>query len=249
MLRFLYTAWGFFCFAFIFVLIFPMVFVCLQRESWKPYAHYLNSFVPIGTIFLIGIKPKVTYKFHPDPKKPYVFCSNHFSFFDIVSMQYVVKNYFAFVGKKSITKVPLFGYMFKRLHIYVDRDDNRSRVVTLRKAVQTLSEGRSIVIYPEGGIIKDNQPPKMNLPLTDGAFQMAVRQQVPIVPIAFLNNHLILPDHDFPNKTKLRLYREPFEAIMFEPIETIGLTTADIPELRDKYYQILDDALQSYAKK
>jgi 1-acyl-sn-glycerol-3-phosphate acyltransferase len=240
MFRLLYTAWGFFCFVLIFVLLFPFIFICLQRESWKRYAHFFNCLVPRLTLPLIGIRSQIDYRFKPDTRRAYVFASNHFSFFDILSMSLVIPNYFAYVGKKSITTVPLFGYMFKHLHIYVDREDNRSRVVTLSRAMKTLAQGRSIAIYPEGGMKSENYP-YMYEPLTEGAFQMAVRQQVPVVPIAFLTNHQILPEYP-----KIRLFNYRFRAIVFEPIETAGLTTADIPTIRDQYFKTINDALLNY---
>ena len=91
-------------------------------------------------------------------------------------------NYFAFVGKHGVRKVPLFGYMFAKLHIQVDRDKGHSRAYSLNKSIKTLASGRSVMVFPEGGILTKN-PPHVHLPLQKGALIMAIQQQVPLVPV------------------------------------------------------------------
>lgn len=238
-LTFFYTLWAAFWFVFLFMLLFPFFWLFLQKPEWKPKAHYLNRlwgkmFFPIA-----GIPIKVQYEFEPDLSKTYVFCANHFSYVDIAAMGMIIKNYFAFVGKSSIKGVPLFGYMFAKLHIQVDRNDKNSRTTSMNRSLKALQSGRSVMIFPEGGIWSKNIP-KMSLPLKDGGFAMAIKQQIPVVPISLLNNYKIIHDEDF------AVYPQTIRAIVHQPIETVGMTNANIEELKMKFYEVVQGALDHY---
>ncbi len=238
-LTFIYTLWVAFWFIFLFVLLFPFFWLFIQKPEWKPQAHYLNRlwgkmFFPIA-----GIAIKVQYDFKPDLNKTYVFCANHFSYVDIAAMGMIIKNYFAFVGKSSIKGVPLFGYIFAKLHIQVDRNDKNSRITSMNRSLKALQSGRSVMIFPEGGIWSKNIP-KMSLPLKDGGFAMAIKQQIPIVPISLLNNYKIMHDGDF------AVYPQTIRAIVHPPIETVGMTNADIEALKMKFYDVVQGALDSH---
>jgi 1-acyl-sn-glycerol-3-phosphate acyltransferase len=238
-LIFLYTLWATFWFVFLFLLLFPLFWVFLQKNEWKPYAHYLNRFWGKLYFPIIGIRIKVEYEFEPDLSKVYVFCANHFSYMDIASMGMVIKNYYAFVGKASIKNVPLFGYMFAKLHIQVNRNDKNSRASSMTRSVRALQSGRSIMIFPEGGI-KSTNFPQMHLPFKDGAFVMAIQQQVPIVPITFLNNYKIMHDDEF------AVYPQTLRAIVHNPIETKGMTQVDVEALKEAFYETVQGTLNQY---
>ena len=152
-LKGLYTFWAGFVFVLIFLLLYPLIFVFLQRRSWKRVAHRLVGLW--GQLFFLfaGIRIKVTHHFKPDPKQTYVFCSNHFSYVDIAVVVVIIRHYFSFVGKNAMKKIPLFGYLYARLNILVDRGDKNSRANSLSRSIRALQSGRSIIIFPEGGII------------------------------------------------------------------------------------------------
>ena len=235
----LYTLWAAFWFIAILVILFPLFWIFLQKDEWKPYAHYLVRFWATLLFFIIGVPIKVQYDFMPDPKKAYVFCANHFSYFDVACMGIIIKNYYAFIGKSSAKGIPLLGYVFAKLHIQVDRGDKESRAKSLTRSIRALQNGRSIMVFPEGGI-KTNNPPQMVLPLKDGAFAMAIRQQVPLVPITLLNNYQLLPDIK-----PYRIKRMPIRAIVHQPISTIGMTSKDVESLKEQAYQVIQKALNS----
>lgn len=238
-LTFLYTLWVAFWFVFLFVLLFPFFWVFLQKPEWKSKAHYLNRLW--GKIFfpLAGISINVQYDFEPDVNKTYVFCANHFSYLDIAVMGMIIKNYYAFVGKASLTGVPLFGYMFAKLHIQVDRNDKNSRVTSMNRSIKALQSGRSVMIFPEGGIWSKTFP-DMALPLKDGGFVMAIQQQIQIIPITLLNNFKIMPEG------KLAIYPQTLRAIVHQPLETVGMTTDNIEELKTRFYGVVQQALHDY---
>lgn len=239
LLLFLYFVWCVVLVVALFLLLFPFTYIFLQKESWKPYAHRVNRLW--GKLFfpLAGIKFDVDYRFHPEPRGTYVFCANHFSYLDIAVMGVILNNYYAFVGKHGVKKVPLFGYMFSKLHIQVNRESGKSRAYSLTKSIRTLASGRSVMIFPEGGIISKN-PPEIHLPLQKGAFTMAIQQQVPLVPVVLQTNHLLLPD-----RAPLRLHPGVVRAVVHEPISTIGLTAADLPYLMQRWTEIVQASLHN----
>ena len=231
-----YTVWCSFWFILIYVLLFPIQFVALQRESWKPFAHWLNRFWGQCFFLVAGIKVNIRYDFRPEPRGVYVFCANHFSYLDIACMGVVVDNFYAFIGKHGVKNIPAIGYMFRKLHIQVNRDQPNSRSYALNKCIKTLANGRSVMIFPEGGI-KTKNPPLM-VDFQDGAFKMAIQQQVPIVPIALLTNYKIMPD-----ASPFRLHRRNVEAIILAPISTIGKNPADAADLKATCYAAIGKAL------
>ncbi len=235
----LYTIWAFFWFILIFLVHFPFHFIFLQKPEWKRYSHQLLRIWGKWLLFLIAMPLKVRYDFIPEKNGNYVFASNHFSYWDIASMGLIIDNYYAFVGKASVKKIPLLGYVFTKLHIQVDRSEKESRSKSMTRATRALQKGRSMMMFVEGGIVTRN-PPHMAKPFKDGAFLMAIQNQVPIVPITLLNNHQILWDE------QLILSWLPIRAIVHEPISTIGLKTSNLDELKEKTWDIIQNELNKY---
>jgi 1-acyl-sn-glycerol-3-phosphate acyltransferase len=238
-LKRLYSFWCYFWFLGLFLLLFPFFFIFLQKEVWYPKAHYLNRLW--GQLFfpICFIPTDFEYRSTIDWKATYVFCANHGSYLDIAVMGMLIPNFYAFIGKEAITKVPLFGYMFRKLHIAVNRESKVSSYQTILRSTEMLEKGRSIMIFPEGGIRSKNLP--FMIPFKDGAFKMAIEKQVPIVPITFPYNWLILPDN-----SKLLFTRHVLKAVVHEPIPTIGLTMNDMETLKQQTYDVIDTELKRY---
>jgi 1-acyl-sn-glycerol-3-phosphate acyltransferase len=154
---------------------------------------------------------------------------------DIPVITYTVPYIFKYVGKSDVAKVPLFGTIFTRVHIGVDRGKLRSRYNALQEAAQVLAENISLIIYPEGGFSPN--PPQL-IRFKDGAFRLAIESKVPIVPVTLLTNYKIMPD-----KTPLHIYRGKIKIIVHEPIETKDMDIKQIEELRKKTESIIQQSL------
>lgn len=235
----LYSLWAAFWFIGIFLLLYPLMFIFLQKLSWRRYTHRIVRFW--GQLFFIfaGIRINIKQHYKPDRKQAYVFCSNHFSYLDIPLMVVIIKNYFSFIGKYEIKKVPLFGYLYARLNILVNRNDRMSRATSLGRSIKALQANRSIIIFPEGGIVS-KQFPFMGKPLVDGAFVMAIQQQVPVVPISFFNNHLLLNDKRF------LLRPGVIQVEIHPPVLTKGMTNADMPMLRERVFEMIQNPILAH---
>ncbi len=233
--RYILAIWGFLCFFMPFLLMLPFFHLFATKEKWHKYASSLNYWW--ANIFFAGmcIPYKVEYRFRPKKNEVYVFCPNHTSLVDIIAMGLVRMGDFAFIGKEELTKVPLFGSMFKKIHIPVNRESKIGSYRALVASREALEKQRSVVIFPEGGIYGQNFP-VLNT-FKDGAFRLAIEKQVPIVPVTMLYNWIILRDEQWlPQWHRGKI-------IVHEPISTIGLTAKDIEFLKQKTFAVIENEL------
>ncbi|HNP95245.1 MAG TPA: lysophospholipid acyltransferase family protein [Cyclobacteriaceae bacterium] len=234
-LRKVYTVYGMLIFGLLFlVFFFPLLIPIIFKSQFRLIGVF-NRWWAKSLFFLIGIPTKVEYRQPLDPKKQYVFAPNHFSFIDIPTMGLNTHNTI-FVGKSEMETVPLFGWMYKNLHITVDRTKLKSMYSTLVKSLQALDEGKSLTIFIEGGIYTD-KPPKM-VRLKDGAFRASIEKQIPIVPVTIPHNWILLPVEP------MLLHWTPTKVIFHEPIDVTGMTLSDINSLKEKVYKVIDDELR-----
>ncbi len=233
----LYTIYTGLVFIIMFLLLFPLFFVIVQNKPWHKFSYHINK-IWAKVFFKVIIKP-VQIDIHPkiDKSKVYIFCPNHFSYLDIPSMGFAPNN-FVFVGKSAIKKAPLFGYMFDRLHIAVNRQSRKSSYDTYLRSTEVIKEGRSLAIFPEGGIISQNPPAMARF--KDGAFRIAIEQQIPIIPVTIPNNWIILPD-----QKELLLKKGILKVAFHEPIETVGMNVSDIKSLKEKVRSEMEKHLKS----
>ena len=173
-----------------------------------------------------------------DVHKNYVFCPNHFSYLDIPTMGLNPVNTI-FVGKSEMSKIPLFGFMYRKLHITVDRSSLKSKMNTLNASAQAIEEGKSLVIFPEGGMTSPAAPAMARF--KDGAFRTAIAKQIPVVPVSIPFNWLILPD-----SKPLLLNPGKIVVIFHHPIETTGKTLDDVEALKAQVFSVIETELKKY---
>jgi 1-acyl-sn-glycerol-3-phosphate acyltransferase len=233
--RWLHTFYAGTLFVATFLCVFPIFFICAQKKSWHKTAYQVTHYWGITYFFLAGIKVKIENSNKADWMKPCIYVANHFSFSDIASIP-LIANDACFVGKQSISKVPLFGYYFKSLHIPVNRESVRDRANVFEKSIQALRDKKSLIIFPEGGIRSSNPPQQVRY--KDGAFRMAIAQQVPIVPVTLPSNWELLPDDG-----KLLLRGKNLNIVIHEAIDTTGLKEDDVAALRESVFEIIQNTL------
>ena len=192
-IRRIYSTYALFIFGVIFILLFPIFLIVVQHKKLHRIGLFLNRIWARLFFFLIVIPVKQELRFKPAHNRRYIFCPNHSSYLDIPIMG-LIPHPFVFVGKSSIEKVPLFGYMYRKLHITVDRESLKSKYNTYVRAANAIDENNSLVIFPEGGILS-MQPPKLAR-FKDGAFRVAIDKQIPIIPVTIPYNWIVLPDDD-----------------------------------------------------
>ena len=222
------------------ILLYPFFYVLLLRKDWYPMAFKLKRFWAHVLIFPVGIFYKVDYKFKPLPGKTYVFCANHTSYIDIILSYCVIKQYFVFMGKQELEKVPLFNIFFKDMNILVNRKSITASYQALQKAADELKKKHSVILFPEGTISR--KAPILK-DFKSGAFKLAIDEQVEIIPITFENNWKFLQDKAFlqgnmrPGLAKI---------VVHEPIATKGLSEKDIETIKSKVKYIIESPLKKY---
>lgn len=237
LIRALYTGYGFLIFVLLFLLFFPLLLIPIVFKKQFNLVGVLNRWWGILLFTLIALPWRIDVRGKLDKNKQYIFCPNHFSYIDIAAMGLNPMNAI-FVGKSAMEKIPVFGFMYRKLHITVDRSKLASKYGSYTRSLDALTEGKSLVIFPEGGIVSTN-PPHMSR-FKDGAFRLAIEKQIEIVPVTFPHNWIILPD---PN---MLLHWKRLTLIFHEPIDVTGYTGKDVDTLKERVYQVLDQELKKH---
>jgi len=143
-------------------------------------------------LFLYGVRVETHRLAALDPRRPYVFASNHRSQFDILAVVVALHEFqLRWVAKVELTRVPVFGWALKHTgHVIIDRSDHEQAVASLRAARAKMDAGVSVVIFPEGTRSGADQA---LLPFKKGGFMLALETGFPIVPIVVRGSRQILP--------------------------------------------------------
>lgn len=228
----LYTTWATFWFVLPFVLTYPLQWL-MSRQKWHRQLHALNRGWSIFSIRMWGV-PVTIIKKNPLPAgQTCVYVANHGSYIDILLLFKAIPGFLNMVGKSALAEVPAWGPIFGGTYITVNRENAVSRGRSMVAAKRSLTEGRSVVFFPEGTI--SPKPGEEMVPFKEGAFQLAIAAGVPIVPITMPLNHRFMPDI----KGSLRVRYSPLKLVMHEPIPTKGLTPDDAAALKDRVYDII----------
>ncbi|WP_276366572.1 lysophospholipid acyltransferase family protein [Chryseolinea sp. H1M3-3] len=234
-LRVIHTGYGLIVFTTLFIMLLPFLVIPILFPSQFQLVGIINRWWARLMFTFIFIPFQTEYRSKLDPKRQYIFCPNHFSYLDIPALGLSSHNTI-FVGKSEMAKVPLFGFMYGKLHITVDRTKLKSRYASLEKSFHAIDQGKSLVIYPEGGIVTEKEPVLSKF--KDGAFRVAIEKQIAIVPVTIPFNWIILPPDEF------LLRWHPLKVIFHEPIETSRLTIKDVDALKERVFTIIDSELK-----
>lgn len=229
----LYSFYGLLVFSSLFIFFSIPLLLGIWFKPLKKMAYWAHHKIARTFFSLIFIPMKIRYEEGVDLKNQYVIIANHFSYIDIPALA-ALNIPFKFIGKMQVNNIPVLGYIFKNLHIMVDRDSKESRKQTYIDCFRSLDQGYSIGIFPEGGI-KTEKVPKM-APFKNGAFAMALEKQVPILPVSLLGAYKIM-------KGSFYINWSPCEIVCHKPIYTDGFTTKDVDSFREKCYKILQSEL------
>ena len=177
-----------------------------------------------------------------DPRRPYVVVSNHESFVDILLISQLPWE-MKWLTKAELFRVPFLGWM-QRLagDIPVRRGFGPSAIEAIAKCREVLANRVSVMIFPEG----TRSTTADLLPFKDGAFRLAIDAGVPILPLAVHGTGTALRKHDW------RFGRSTAVVRVLDPIDTDGLTPADVPALKERVRTLIagarDELAESLAK-
>ncbi len=175
---------------------------------------------------------KVTGLDRIDTTKPHVYAVNHASAMDIPVLYVYLPFQFRIVFKKELLAYPVVGWQLKRSgQVCIDQQKPTNSIAAIRSAVKSLKAGMPLVIYPEGGRTPDGEIK----PFLPGAFFLAIKAQVDIVPVALVGTYELLPMNTYHIKCR------PLEMRVGEPISTTGMTMRDLEAVSAKVKKALED--------
>ena len=146
-----------------------------------------------------------------------VFAANHTSYMDTPVVFASLPFQFRILAKKELWTLPFIGWYLDRSgQIPIDTENPRATLSSFAAGVRTLRAGLSVFVFPEGGRTSTGELQ----PFLNGAAYLAIRGQVPLIPIALVGVYDLLPIHTghfypAPDGTPIRL-------IFGAPIPTTG---------------------------
>jgi 1-acyl-sn-glycerol-3-phosphate acyltransferase len=237
----LYTVYALFWFAIFTLLAFPLVLIFSffgRRRGGNLICSMARIWADIW-YFVLGIRHENIFESSYDPSRNYIFLFNHISYMDIPCLfKAIRKQPFRVLGKEEIKKIPVFGFIYSRGAVMVDRGDTMRRARSVRALKSLLKHHISIGIFPEGTF---NETGKALKSFYDGAFRIAIETRTPIKPVLFLDNYNILN-----NRELLSLKHGRSRAVFLEEISPEGFNLKQISLFKQKVYTIMENKLKDY---
>ena len=167
-----------------------------------------------------------------DLAHPYIYASNHQSALDIPVLYVGLPVQFRIMAKKELFRYPFMGWHLKRSgQIPIERENARSSLKSLIRASETVRGGTPLFVFPEGG----RTPDGTIKPFLGGAFYVAIKAGVPIVPMAIVGTYEAIPMNSFvirPHSMRL---------IVGKPISTEGMNPRDMDTLASRVQKAIED--------
>ncbi len=188
--------------------------------------------------FFIGIRHRNLFEVPHDKKKHYIFVANHISYLDAPIIVKTMRQPIRVLGKIEMSKIPLFGFIYRNAIVTVDRSnaENRARSVRILKSV--VNKGISIFLFPEGTFNLTAEPLR---DFFDGAFRIAIESQIPIKPVLFLDGY-----DRMHYKSLFSLNPGRSRSVFLDEIAVEGLTLNDVETLKQKVFDIMGKKLRHY---
>jgi len=197
-----------------------------RRQHWFSRTW---SWLIMNTIFS---PVKVTGLDKVDTSRPHVYAANHASALDIPVLYVNLPFQFRIAFKKELLSYPVVGWHLKRSgQVCIDQQNPSHSISSIRAALKGLKGGLPLVIFPEGGRTPDGEIK----PFLAGAFFLAIKAQVDVVPVALVGTYELLPMNTYHIKCR------PLEMRVGEPISTTGMTMKDLEALSGRVQKALEE--------
>ncbi len=203
----------------------------------------VNEKVPAWATYMIGLvgnnKAVINVKGAENipQDKSFVFVANHQSYLDIPLLLSASRRVVGFIAKYEILRIPLLSDWMKLMQcVFLKRQSPRQSVLAMNKAVETIKNGYSLVIFPEGHRSRCNEIK----PFHHGSFKLAFRSEVPIVPVTLDGSFHLYEENKKPMPGTVNITFHP-------PVKTEGLTKEQQNSVVDNVFEIIKSALPKQA--
>lgn len=233
----IWLGWGGFCFALIFIVLFPLFWLWLSSPRLYRIAHFQRRVWGVLACIPSGFIPWVTRESEIPQGRRVIFCPNHSSYLDILTTGTYLPGFNFFMAKMELSKVPLFNIWFRTIDVPVKRESLRSSHKAFGDAADRFDTGIDMIIFPEGRI--PTFTPDLHQ-FKNGAFKLAIEKGALVVPVTLPDNHRRMDVHDWwasPGLMRMHIHK---------PIDTIGLTIDDADKLKDEVFRIIENKLKEY---
>jgi 1-acyl-sn-glycerol-3-phosphate acyltransferase len=167
-----------------------------------------------------------------DTTKPHVYAVNHASALDIPVLYVNLPFQFRILFKSELLSYPIIGWHLKRSgQVCINQQNPGASVGSVRSSLKSLKAGMPLVIFPEGGRTPDGDIK----PCMPGAFFLAIKAQVDIVPVVLVGTYDLLPMNTYHIKSR------PLEMRVGEPISTAGMKGHDMDALSAKVQKAMEE--------
>ena len=178
-----------------------------------------------GILWVCGVDVKVHGLENVDRSAARIYVTNHQSYFDIFALLAHLPVHFKFILKQELMNVPILGFGMRRAgYIGIDRNNPREAAKGIKKAVEAIKDGASVLIFPEGTRSKDGRLQ----PFKRGGFHLAMKSGCEMVPVVLIDSYKIVP------KGSLIINRGSFAMKIGKPISIKGYTKKDMERLMEQ---------------
>ncbi|MEO6488525.1 MAG: lysophospholipid acyltransferase family protein [Ferruginibacter sp.] len=241
LLQYIYSIYGFAIFLFFMFLLLPLIIGAsfFGKVRGGNAVYKICAFWADAGLFCWGMHHENIYEQVPDPKSPAVFVFNHISYIDIPILMLTFRKYrVRILAKAEISKVPVFGFIYKTATVMVDRSDSQNREESVKTLKSLLRRNISVVIAPEGTFNMTGNPLKE---FYDGAFRIAIETGIPVKPVLFLDAFDRLS-----YKSIFSLSPGRSRSVFLEEICVKDFKPEEVKELKQKVYERMEAGLIKY---
>ena len=197
--------------------------------------HSLARIWARGCVWASGSKLKVLGAENLRKHQVAVYACNHTSYMDTPVVFAALPFQFRILARKDLWRIPFIGWYLDRSgQMPIDTDNPRASLSSLGAAAKALRSRMALFVFPEGRRTPDGQLQ----PFLSGAAYLAIRAQVPLVPMALSGVYELLPIHTrhfFPGEMTLHVG---------EPIQTVGMNVRQMDELTAQLRSSIDKLLK-----
>src|SRR6476469_4568710 len=171
----------------------PLASTTMILAMFKSNAKAIDSVIRLWARLLVkaaGIDLRSDNTETIDRDQRYIIIANHYSYFDIPCIFAAIPQPIRFMAKVSLFKIPIFGWALARAgFIPIDRKNRRTAVKSFDLAAKRIRQGNTIVVFPEEGRSRTREM----RPFQRGGFLLALKSELPILPIAIDGTHHVFP--------------------------------------------------------
>lgn len=195
-----------------------------SRVAYFFYKRWMASF-----FIFSGVRRRILGREHFQKGQNYVVICNHNSMMDPPLSSPAIPGPNKTIAKAEMARIPIFGIVYKRGAVLVDRKSEESRRSSYGKMKEVLEQGLHMCIYPEGTRNKTKEPLQR---FHDGAFRLAIDTKKAIIPALLFDTAKVLPRKTFffwPTKVEMHF---------LPPIDS---SNKSVQQLKEEAFNIMRD--------